>query len=498
MRTFRPPARLAGLAALVAAAVAAGIGAGPAAASHYQATAVKGSAYGYHSSVSLFGGPANVVGPTPTVTLAADASNSPQNVTAPSGNASAGPAVLFSSGQINLSTSGSLGPSGTAGATTSIANVNTSGDEVFTATGITSSCTAGAGVSGVVTITGGTLRTDSGNDVVGDSHPPVTINLPANPAAGTEYAGHIHVNGVQENFTYRFNEQITNPDGSKIIYAAHQDLQGPTAVGHVYIGKSECGLTKVAGQHPAPPNFDGDSDTDRSVFRNGAWYAQGQTTAFLGQSGDIPVPADYNGDGDSERAVYRNGAWHIDGQTTVFHGTATDIPVPGDYDGDGDAEPAVYRPSVGGWYILGQTTVFHGLSTDIPVPGNYDADAATEPAVWRPSVGGWYVVGQTTQFLGLNGDIPVPGDYDGSGDTERAVWRPGVGGWYVEGQAAVFLGLNGDRPVPGDYDGDGDADRGIWRPAVGGWYVENQATVFLGASGDVPLPLPNAIFRNFF
>jgi len=254
----------------------------------------------------------------------------------------------------------------------------------------------------------------------------------------------------------------------------------------------------VVGGPRAVVDFDGDGDTDRSVFRNGAWFAQGQATGFLGMAGDIPVPADYDGDGDSDRAVYRNGTWFVDGQATVFLGLATDTAVPGDYDGDGDADRAVYRPSNGGWFVEGQATVFFGLSGDIPVPGDYDGDGDTDRAVFRPSVGGWYVDGGPTVFHGLNGDIPVPGDYNGDGLTDRAVWKPSVGGWYVQGLPTVFLGLNGDVPVPGDYNGNGQTERGIWRPPVGGWYVEGQGTVFLGLNGDIPLPLPQAIYRAFF
>jgi hypothetical protein len=243
-------------------------------------------------------------------------------------------------------------------------------------------------------------------------------------------------------------------------------------------------------------DFDGDGSSERSVFRGGQWYAEGQAPAFFGLPGDIPVPGDYDGDGDVNRAVYRNGAWHTDGQATAFFGLAADVPVPGDYDGDGDVDRAVYRN--GAWYTDGQATVFFGLGGDIPVPADYDGDGDVDRAVYRPSVGGWYVVGQPTVFLGLPGHIPVPADYDGDGDADRGVYRPDVGGWYVQGQATVFLGLAGYVPVPADYDGDGDADRAVFRPDVGGWYVQGQGTVFLGAPGDVPVPLPNAVYRQFF
>ncbi|HVM02439.1 MAG TPA: hypothetical protein VM263_07185, partial [Acidimicrobiales bacterium] len=56
----------------------AGAGLGPASATHTTVTAVSGSAFGYWADeISLFGGAQADVGPTPTVALASDASNSP-------------------------------------------------------------------------------------------------------------------------------------------------------------------------------------------------------------------------------------------------------------------------------------------------------------------------------------------------------------------------------------------------------------------------------------
>jgi hypothetical protein len=75
------------------------------------------------------------------------------------------------------------------------------------------------------------------------------------------------------------------------------------------------------------------------------------------------VPADYNGDGDTERAVYRNGAWHVEGTPTTYLGMAGDVPVPGDYDGDGTNDPAVYRNGV--WYREGMAPVSLGTAIDI-------------------------------------------------------------------------------------------------------------------------------------
>ncbi len=207
----------------------------------------------------------------------------------------------------------------------------------------------------------------------------------------------------------------------------------------------------VADPH-AVADFDGDGDTDRSVFRNGAWHAEGQGAVSFGLAGDQPVAGDYDGDGDLDRAVFRDGAWYTEGQAPMFFGIAGDIPVPGDYDGNGDTERAVYRN------------------------------------------GAWFVEGMPTVFLGLAGDVPVPGDFDGDGDTDRAVFRNGA--WYVEGQATIFLGLAGDVPVPGDFNGDGDTERAVYRD--GRWFVEGQATVSFGLPGDTPIPLPQAIYRRFF
>ncbi|MCA1683607.1 MAG: hypothetical protein LC708_00530, partial [Actinobacteria bacterium] len=298
-------------------------------------------------------------------------------------------------------------------------------------------------------------------------------------------------------------------DNSNFIYTSRVgpiDVTGGVTYRIAVDGYKESGLPPATGtvqlnwssSFPdgggAANDFDGDGDTDRAVYRNGAWYADGQATAFHGLGTDIPVPGDYDADGDTDRAVFRSGAWYVAGQPTVYFGLANDIPVPGDYDGDGDTDRAVYRN--GAWLVDGQAAVFFGLANDLPVPGDYDGDGDTDRAVYRN--GSWFVSGGATVAHGLANDIPVPADYDGDGDDDMAVYRASVGGWYVNGQATVFHGLSADIPVPGDYDGDGDADRAVWRSSVGGWYVSGQPTVFLGLNGDIPVPLPQAIYRRFF
>jgi Tol biopolymer transport system component len=258
-----------------------------------------------------------------------------------------------------------------------------------------------------------------------------------------------------------------------------------------------------AGGGPRRPvaDFDGDGDTDISVFRpsSNTWFVHNGATTPFGAAGDIPVPCDYDGNGTTDVAVFRPsiGGWLIQNQPSVFLGATGDVPVPADYDGDGDCDPAVFRPAVGGWYRVGNTT-FHGLSGDIPVPADYDGNGIADITVFRPSVGGWYRLGASTVFFGLNGDIPVPADYDGNGTADVAVYRPAVGGWYVDGHATQFLGLSTDIPVPGDYDGNGAAERAVFRPASGAWYIGAAAPVFFGLDGDRPLPLPTAIRQVFF
>lgn len=45
-----------------------------------------------------------------------------------------------------------------------------------------------------------------------------------------------------EAYTWIFNEQTANKDGSITVNAAHNELHGPTAIGDIYIGQSTCGF----------------------------------------------------------------------------------------------------------------------------------------------------------------------------------------------------------------------------------------------------------------
>ena len=304
----------------------------------------------------------------------------------------------------------------------------------------------------------------------------------------------------------------------------------PTAVGTyrfvaVYSGDANysavSGLCNEAGEtfvvsvarKPAA-DFDGDGDTDVSVFRpsNATWFTLGGSPASVvwGAVGDVPVPADYDGDGNVDEAVFRpsNNTWFLrtNAPQSIVWGAAGDIPVPADYDGNGTADLAVFRPSNGTWFIRtpAPQSIAWGANGDVPVPADYDGNGSIDLAVFRPGTNTWFLRTPAPQSIvwGAAGDIPVPGDYDGNGSTDLAVFRPASGTWFLRTPApqAIVWGANGDIPNPGYYDVNATTDLAVFRPSTNVWYVKTPAPTspLWGASGDIPLPLPHSIRRFFF
>ena len=225
-----------------AALVLAGLGLSPAQADHQVVTDVEGSAYGCYGNTTFSftqpPPPPTIYGPIAEVTLPEGGSATPVTASAPECQILAfpgGPAV-FSSGPLATSTQGTTGPTGSVTSTATLGPVNTSGQENFTATSLSSTCTANeSGVTGSTTVTGGVVETD------GD---PATapVLVPENPAPNTV----VPVSIGFASYNYIFNEQIVNPDGSLTVNALRiQPLTGPLQ-GTVIAGQSVCGVTTEA------------------------------------------------------------------------------------------------------------------------------------------------------------------------------------------------------------------------------------------------------------
>ena len=287
----------------------------------------------------------------------------------------------------------------------------------------------------------------------------------------------------------------------------------------VVSGSTRFGVVRLHNYIGTPFDFDGDGQSDISVFRpsNRYWYRLGTQSGYsatqFGLAADKLAPADFDGDGKTDLAVFSpsNGAWSIlrSSNNTVSalnFGAAGDLPRPGDFDGDGRADIAVWRPSDGMWHWLDSSngqykTRQFGMNGDIPLIADFDIDGKSDIAVFRPSDGFWHLVISSSGIsvaiqFGANGDIPTVGDFDADGRSDVAVWRPSNGVWYqrssLHGQyTAVRFGTNGDIPAVGDYDGDGISDIAVWRPSEGVWYLLQSLSGFeairFGTDGDIPV-----------
>ena len=204
-----------------------------------------GGAYGFFLTVSIFGGPASIKGPEPTVTLPAGGSASPVTANAPSGIGQFGPATLYTSDALTVSTQGT--PGGTVTSSARVTNLNKStvhaaqtGGESFTADTVSSTCSSStSGETGSTNLAGGRLTTSAGTNF--DSKEDDTVvPIPADPAPNTAYEGKLE--SVGDTYRVVFNEQ-EKAEGSITVNAVHMYLLGPTAKGELIIGQSRCGRT---------------------------------------------------------------------------------------------------------------------------------------------------------------------------------------------------------------------------------------------------------------
>jgi hypothetical protein len=248
------------------------------------------------------------------------------------------------------------------------------------------------------------------------------------------------------------DDRIDGGGGNDVIFGqgGHDEINGGDGLDTVCGGDGDDDLVGGAGGDL----ISGDAGDD--VLFGG----QGVDTCVPGtgppdptadcRTGASQLTADFDGDLDTDVSLFRpsSGTWFVHDGPTVAWGTAGDLPVPGDYDGDGTTDIAVFRPSSGTWFVEGGPTVAWGTNGDLPVPGDYDGDGTTDTAVFRPSSGTWFVEGGPSVAWGTAGDIPVPGDYDGDGTTDTAVFRPSTGAWFIEGGPTIFFGTIADQPLP--------------------------------------------------
>lgn len=227
----------------------------PAPAARAQASELTGYAYGFFTSVSLFGGPFNDIGPIPLVTLPPEGSADPIVATDPDGERAVyGPAVIVETTGMTVSTQGTAGPDPSVTSTASVEFNENQEEQVdpFNADEVESTCTAtGSEISGSTTLTNASIVTSTD----ADGEPVDTVDVPADPEPNTTLGGTI--DHVGDTFRIVFNEQIREGD-TITVNAVHmylgQNEQGEpaegVAKGEAIIGQSVCG---IGASSAAPP-----------------------------------------------------------------------------------------------------------------------------------------------------------------------------------------------------------------------------------------------------
>lgn len=217
---------------------------------------VTGGAYGFSSSVSLFGGPAVDSGPLPVVTLPPEGSTTPITESDSNGeSARQGPAIVVQATVIRVSTEGTTGLGGSVTSSASVVFGDNSEERVdpFSADEVRSTCTASESeVNGETTLDDASLVTST--DL--DGEPVEIVDLPANPAPNTTLSGTNEA--VGDTFRIVLNEQIREGD-TLTVNAVHvflgQNAQGDSveavARGEAVVGQSVCGVSTSA---PSPPD----------------------------------------------------------------------------------------------------------------------------------------------------------------------------------------------------------------------------------------------------
>ncbi|MGH9125118.1 MAG: hypothetical protein ACRDZ8_10390 [Acidimicrobiales bacterium] len=210
-------------------------------------TAVAGSAFAASAqNITIFAGPQTPYGPKPLVTLPAGGSATAITGMDASEGIAYGPATLFTSGPSNVSTQGSSA-TGSVTSLATLTKITNANGETMTADSLGSTCTASAtGNTASTTVTNGVVDT-----LIDETTTPETIvsqPIPTNPMEGLTVNGTLVISPSDtETYTWVYNEQKTNADGSITVTAAHYILHGPTAKGDLFFGQSTCGVTATSG-----------------------------------------------------------------------------------------------------------------------------------------------------------------------------------------------------------------------------------------------------------
>ena len=102
------------------------------------------------------------------------------------------------------------------------------------------------------------------------------------------------------------------------------------------------------------------------------WFQVNGASYLWGFASDVPLSGDFDGDGQTDISVFRpsDGYWCVLTSTSGFSsyfayqfGESTDTPVPDDYDSDGRTDIAVFRPSNGVRYILTSSSNFSSYTS---------------------------------------------------------------------------------------------------------------------------------------
>ncbi len=223
----------------------------------HAASAVRGSAFGYYTNVSLFGGPYNLLGygqaagapavsATPSVSLPSTG-GSVSLTDADGSKAAYGPAVIFgwydtatqtyvNSGSETVLAQGSKAGSGTV---LSRSTVNNAGPGPLVMPQVITTCQrSGSTTVASVQVSSGFVETSTDPNTGAVTS---TQAIPSSPTAGLTINGTL--DHIGDSFSIVFNEQTTNADGSKTVVGAHMYLLGPIAVGDMVIASATCGVT---------------------------------------------------------------------------------------------------------------------------------------------------------------------------------------------------------------------------------------------------------------